>query len=204
MRNMTIEELYEKLSSKEFQDVERGDMFYNFYLFQYDPTQEYQIREQIDMFKSNLSRPTTYIDVLALNLFDEFCKFLDSPLGNIASSQLQFYFDIDNNGEHDAVLDMLKVEASGRAFCEYIHNRIMEHINAESENKRPYIFLYGIGLMFPFLRTNVFLTNYEEFNKSSRYKVIVFYPGNSVGNSFSLLGCINDQHTYRAIKLIND
>ena len=77
MRNMTIEELYEKLSSKEFQDTEHGDIFYNFYLFQYDPSQEYFIREQIDSFKANLSRPTNYIDVLALNLFDEFCKFLD-------------------------------------------------------------------------------------------------------------------------------
>ena len=80
----------------------------------------------------------------------------------------------------------------------------MEHVNADTDNKKPYIFLYGIGSMFPFMRTNVFLSNYEEFNSTSKYKIIVFYPGNSEGNSFSLFGHINDQHTYRAIKLINE
>ena len=36
MRPMTIEELDVLLNSKEFQDVENGDLFYNFYLFQYE------------------------------------------------------------------------------------------------------------------------------------------------------------------------
>ena len=80
----------------------------------------------------------------------------------------------------------------------------MEHINAESTGKKPDVFLYGIGSMFPFLRTSVFLSGYEEFNETSKYKIIVFYPGESEGNSFSLFGKINDQHTYRAILLLND
>ncbi|MGM9802982.1 MAG: BREX protein BrxB domain-containing protein, partial [Muribaculaceae bacterium] len=89
-------------------------------------------------------------------------------------------------------------------FYEYINRRIMEHVNAESTGKKPYVFLYGIGSMFPFLRTSVFLSGYEEFNETSNYKIIVFYPGESEGNSFSLFGKINDQHTYRAILLLND
>lgn len=205
MRNMTIEELYEKLSSKEFQDTEYGDIFYNFYLFQYDASQEYTIRKQILEFKNNLSRPSSFLDVLTLNIFDEFCTFLDSmPFGRLHPSYLKYLINKDNEGGHDAVLTSLTSKANSRQFCEYIHNRIMEHINSESDNKKPYIFLYGFGSMFPLLRTNVFLTNYEEFNQSSKYKIIVFYPGHSVGNSFSLFGQINDQHTYRAIKLIND
>ena len=67
---MTIEELYEKLSSKEFQDTEHGDIFYNFYLFQYNAEEEYSIRRQIEQFRVNLARPTNYLDVLKLNLFD--------------------------------------------------------------------------------------------------------------------------------------
>lgn len=205
MRNMTIEELYEKLSSKEFQDTEHGDLFYNFYLFQYDPTQEYAIRRQIDTFQANLARPTNYLDVLKLNLFDEFCKFLDGmPFGRLHPSQLKYFLEKDNAGGHDAVITSLTAKANGKQFCEYIRNRIMEHINEDSPNKKPYVFLYGIGSMFPFLRTNVFLSNYEEFNNTSKYKIIVFYPGYSVGNSFNLFGYINDQHTYRAIRLIND
>lgn len=205
MRNMTIEELYDKLSSKEFQDTEHGDIFYNFYLFQYDPAQEYAIREQIEVFKANLSRPTNYIDVLALDIFEEFCKFLDGmPFGRLHPSQLKYFFEKDNKGEKEAVITSLTAKANSRQFYEYIHNRIMDHVNADTANRKPYIFLHGFGSIFPFLRTNVFLSNYEEFNNSSKYKIIVFYPGSSEGNSFNLFGYINDQHTYRAIKLINE
>ena len=205
MRNMTIEELYEKLSSKEFQDTEHGDIFYNFYLFQYEASQEYAVRKQIEVFRANLSRPTNYLDVLAINMFDEFCSFLDSkPFGKLHPSQLYYFIEKDKGGNHDGVQQSLTAKANSREFCEHIHNKIMEHVNAEGENKKPYVFLYGMGSMFPYLRTNAFLTQYEEFNKTSKYKIIVFYPGNSVENSFSLFGSINDQHTYRAIKLIND
>ena len=78
MRPMTIEELDVLLNSKEFQDVENGDLFYNFYLFQYEAAKEYDIRRQIRQFENNLIRPTNYIDVLSIDLFEEFCSFLDN------------------------------------------------------------------------------------------------------------------------------
>lgn len=73
---MTVSELYEKLHSPQFQDTET-DMFYNFYIFQYPATDEYEIRRQIQVFKENLKRPASYVDTLTLDLFEEFCRFLD-------------------------------------------------------------------------------------------------------------------------------
>lgn len=35
MTPMTVEQLYDKLCSKTFQDTESGDFFYNFYLYLY-------------------------------------------------------------------------------------------------------------------------------------------------------------------------
>ena len=109
-----------------------------------------------------------------------------------------------NTGNNDTVLTALGIKASSTQFCEYINNRILEHINTDSINKKPYIFLTGFGAMFPFLRTSAFLTAFEKFNNTSKYKIIIFYPGVSEGNSFSLFGLLNDHSTYRAIKLIND
>ena len=74
---MTIKELDDKLNSPGFQDTENGDLFYNFFIYQYPAEKEYDIRKQIQEFKANLIRPTNYVDVLTLNLFDEFCSFLD-------------------------------------------------------------------------------------------------------------------------------
>ena len=67
----------------------------------------------------------------------------------------------------------------------------------------PDIVLHGIGLMYPLLRTSVFLTNYEKYNKTSRYKIIIFYPGTVQGTDYELFGLINDHHTYRGI-VLND
>lgn len=73
---MTIKELDEKLNSDGFQDTE-NDLFYNYYIYQYPADKEYDIRKQIIDFKIDLSRPTNYLDVLVIDLFKEFCAFLD-------------------------------------------------------------------------------------------------------------------------------
>ena len=48
------------------------------------------------------------------------------------------------------------------------------------------------------------LNNYEEFNESFRYKIILFYPGEQEKNSFRLFSKLEDHHTYRAIVLMNE
>ena len=60
------------------------------------------------------------------------------------------------------------------------------------------------GSMYPYFRVNEFLTRYENFNETSRYKIIVFYPGQQDGNTFRLFGLLPDTHTYRANLLLND
>lgn len=201
---MTIDELYEKLSSRQFQDTQNGDLFYNFFVYQYPAEKEYEIRQQIKKFKEQLIRPINYVDVLTMNLFEEFCNFLDGQsFGKLHPSYLKYLIEKDDTNP-ESVTKTLTNKANSDAFFQYIHNRIIEHISIKDNKIRPYIFLYGIGSMYPYLRTNVFLTNYEKYNQSSNYKLIVFYPGNVNKNTYHLFGMLNDEHTYRATLLIND
>lgn len=203
MRPMTIEELDVLLNSKEFQDVENGDLFYNFYLFQYEAAKEYDVRRQIRQFENSLIRPTNYIDVLSIDLFEEFCTFLDGQRFLSHPSYLKYLLEKEKV-DPDAVDRTLRSKANSEAFWLYVHNLIMNHINKSDSNKRPYIFLYGMGKMYPYLRTNVFLTNYEPYNKTDKYKIIVFYPGHTENNNFKLFDRLDDVHTYRATLLLND
>lgn len=201
---MTIDELYEKLSSRQFQDTQNGDLFYNFFVYQYPAEKEYEIRQQIKEFKEQLIRPINYVDVLTMNLFEEFCNFLDGQaFGKLHPSYLKYLIEKDSVNP-DNVTKTLTNKANSDAFYGYVHNRIVQHISIEDDKIRPYIFLYGIGSMYPYLRTNVFLTNYEKYNQTSKYKLIVFYPGNVEKNTYHLFGMLNDEHTYRATLLIND
>lgn len=201
---MTVSELYEKLDQPSFQETASGDMFYNFYVFQYPAKDEYDIRRQILTVKENLKRPANYIDTLTLDLFDEFCKFLDDQsFGKQNPSLMKFLIGMEKNSP-ESIQKVLCQQANSPKFYEYIHQRIMKHVSIIDEMKRPYVFVYGIGDMFPYLRTNVFLTNYEKYNETSRYKIIVFYPGEREGNTFKLFNVLEDAHTYRAHILLNE
>jgi hypothetical protein len=200
---MTVEELYEKLDSKQFQDPSNGDLFYNYYVYQYPPEKEYDIRDKIQEIKKQLLRPTNYIEVLTLNLFEEFCNFLDlqefdSEEPSLLKAMLKADAE-DPEGIMRAVMDM----AENEAFMEHIHKSIHAHIIQENGRKHPYIFLYGIGNMFPYMRTNSFLTRYEKYNETDKFKIIVFYPGIVERNDYHLFGFLSDDHTYRATILMN-
>ena len=69
---MTVEQLFQKLSSKEFKDTENGDLFYNFFIFQYPANKEYEIRQQIQEFKVKLIRPCNYIYNPQIEMFARF------------------------------------------------------------------------------------------------------------------------------------
>jgi len=100
--------------------------------------------------------------------------------------------------------DTLTRNAHSPEFVQFIHHRIMEHISIKDSYRRPYVFLYGVGSMFPYLRVNEFLALYEDYNETGKYKIIVFYPGHRDQNSFRLFDALPDNHTYRATLLINE
>lgn len=199
---MTIEELYNKLEDRFFQDTDTGSIFYNVYIFPYPPEEEYNIRDQIMNLKSRLKRPNNNLDILAINLFDEYCFFLDKkPFGRKNPSMLHYLIEKEEMGTD--VTDILARNACNEEFFAAVHNKIEEHLLSDNNLKKSFVFLYGIGQIYPYLRTNTFLSNFERYNKGERYKIIVFYPGKVRDNSFSLFNRLEDDNTYRSIKLID-
>ena len=201
MSSMSIQELYDYLNSPEFQDVKNGNIFYNYYIYQYPAGKEYEMRRQLGVFKQNLERPSSFVNAMLLDLFQVFCDYLKSE--TFGSESL---FDVtleDDKSQPDMVTAELTNEANSDNFISYVHDRIDEYLRINDGLNKPYVFVYGIGKIFPYLRTNVFLTRYEKYNDTSRYKIILFYPGHQEGNSFSLFDTLEDSHTYRATLLVN-
>lgn len=203
MRSMTVEELYEYLRSPQFLDAKSGNIFYNYYIYQYPADTEYSMRRQIIDFKERLERPTSFEDAMVLDLFEVFCDYLRSEqFGD--QTLLEDTFEEDKTNP-ETVTKELTDEANSDAFIRFVYERIKEHITTPSPDDKikTLIFVHGIGKMFPYLRTNVFLTRYEKYNDPNSYKIVLFYPGHQEGNSFSLFDRLDDAHTYRAILLVN-
>lgn len=203
---MTIRELDQKLNSPGFQDPENGDLFYNYFIYQYPADKEYEIRKQIQDFKADLSRPNNYIEVLTLDIFKEFCEYLNNTSFLKNPSLLHYLLkkEKDKPERADNVQSTLSRYAHSRDFLAFIHQRILDHKAKKDGMKRPFIFLHGIGSMYPYLRVNEFLAAYEDFNQTNEYKLIVFYPGNREDNTYKLFHRLHDSNTYRATLLINE
>lgn len=200
---MTVEQLYDKLCSKSFQDTE-SNIFYNFFVYLYQADKEFEMREQIDRIKESIKRPVNNVDILTLDIFEEFCNFMNAQSFGNHPSYLTYILEKDRIRPDD-VTRALQLKANGDAFMLYLHNRIMEHVNKiDDQYIRPYVFMYGLGNIYPYLRTSNLLNRYEPYNRSERYKIILFYPGDQSGSSFKLFGDLEDNHTYRAIVLMNE
>ena len=138
---------------------------------------------------------------MILDLFQVFCDYLsEEKFGD--RSLLEDTLEEDRL-HPDMVTTELTTEANSDNFIHYVNERIKAHITQNDGLNHPYVLVHGIGKMFPYLRTNVFLTRYEKYNDTSLYKIILFYPGHQEGNSFSLFDTLPDSHTYRAILLVN-
>lgn len=201
--NMTIDELYHKMEDKSFQDNSTGTMFYNVYIFQYPAEDEYEMCKQIESFKARLKRPSNNLDILTINIFNEFCAYLNAKSFGKNPSLLEYL----KKKEYDnpkSVHETLQRNACDDGFFAWIDKQIREHLNKENELTKSFVYLYGFGHIYPYLRTNTFLSNFERYNHGEDYKIIVFYPGHAKRNSFSLFGSLKDDHTYRSINLINE
>ena len=199
---MTIQELDHKLNDPGFQDPKNGDIFYNFFIYQYPAEKEYDIREQIKEFKEHLIRPINYVDVLCLNLFEEFCNYLQTKQ-IMHRPMLEYQLEKEKTNP-EATKSTMTRNAHSEGFIKYLHDHIMAHVSIEDEFRRPYVFVHGVGSMYPYIRVNELLTLYEQYNVTYKYKIIVFYPGYRENNSFRLFGLLPDHHTYRATLLINE
>ena len=192
---MTIDNLYEFLTDKDFKEPDTGNLFFPAYMFTYPAEMEYEIRDKILEFKSRLIRPNNYLDSLVINIYDEFIDFLKSKriLGN---NLLNLYFEKEEEEGTESLIQDLKDRSNSEEFYEYLSKKVHSHFSTTDSFKRVFLLLYGFGSIFPFLRTSVFLNNFQKYIEN--YKLIIFYPGKYKEGSYFLFNKLNDKHLYRA------
>lgn len=194
---MILTDLFERLSKIEFQHPDSGNLFFPAYIYTYDPSLEYQIREELPILTQRLIRPNINQECMLINIYDEFIAYLKSEtLGG------ESYFDsfVQQEKEDDAkeAQQNLTNIADSREFLKYIDDKIIEHFNLPSPKKKVYVLVHGFGSIFPYLRASEFLKRFEEFVSGGGYKIVIMYPGKYENNHFYLFNEINNENIYRA------
>jgi DNA-dependent RNA polymerase auxiliary subunit epsilon len=196
---MTITELYNQLADKDFQDFTTGNLFFPAYMYTYPATKEYEIEAEILDIKNRLHRPNNYLDVMVIDIFEEFVAYLKrEKFGR--DTKFDYYLNHEAN-RPDAVDRALRQDAYDIRFLTYLDNKIQEHLKNAGDFEVAYVFVKGFGNAYPYIRASRFMNNFEKYVKG--YKLIMFYPG-EVKDYYSLFGLLKDENLYRAIKLINE
>ncbi|MCB9352090.1 MAG: DUF1788 domain-containing protein [Lewinellaceae bacterium] len=195
---MTITELYNQLADKDFQDHLTGNLFFPAYMYVYGPEQEYEVDQEVMNIKDRLHRPTNYLEVMVMDIFQEFLAFLKTQKFGKASKYELF---LEQEAQKpDRVERSLKQMANDDRFFSWLHEKIKEHFTQAGEAEVAYVFVKGFGAIYPYLRASKFMNNFEKY--ISGYKLILFYPGKAT-DYYHLFGLLDDENLYRAIKLIN-
>jgi hypothetical protein len=195
---MTITELYNQLCDKDFQNHQTGNLFFPAYMYMYNPESEYEVEKEILDIKNRLHRPNNYLDVMVLDIFEEFNSFLKSEQFGY-STKFEFYLEHEKNTSK-AIEKSLNKDAYSEKFLNYIRDKISKHQN-DTEYEVAYVFVKGFGNAFPYIRASRFMSNFEKHIIG--FKLIMFYPGKA-DRYYSLFGLLQDENLYRAIKLINE
>lgn len=196
---MTITELYTQLSDKDFQNHQTGNLFFPAYMYMYNAENEYEIDAEILDIKNRLHRPSHYLDVMVIDIFETFVDYLkQEKFGK--TNKFEYYTQIEES-KTDAVDKALKQDAYNQRFLTYLDEKIKSHLEKAKDVEVAYVFMKGFAHAYPYLRASRFMNNFEKYIKG--YKLIMFYPG-EVKTYYSLFGLLKDENLYRAIKLINE
>jgi len=158
-----------------------------FYVFNYPPERELDVRKHIQLLRAQIARQHPELRVSEVNLFDLLIDYLRRRKILDPALKLQ-------RERGDAELQ--------RALKGSLHEEkvAQEFIAAAKPDEHDMVFMTGVGNVWPLLRTHTLLNNLHPLMQAK--PLIVFYPGMYDGQTLKLFGRLNDQNYYRAFRLV--
>jgi hypothetical protein len=155
-----------------------------FYIFEYPPESELELRTHLDQILDELPIKIVRIDLFRLLVdYLKRRKLLDSAIEKQKTSG-----DLEMFRSLKGALDEEK--------------RIAPEIVSQMETSHAdLLVITGVGSAYPLLRTHRLLNCLQPLLK--RVPLVVFYPGKYTGQSLSLFGRLADDNYYRAFQLIS-
>jgi len=158
-----------------------------FYIFDYDPEKELQIREHIDFLLTQIPKTAPSLKVTHINLFDLVLDYLKDR--KLLDKVLQMQQQKGDTAVQKALAAPLHASKLLPLF---------EKAAAPEENDL--VLVSGVGNVYPLLRTHSLLNNLHPV--MGQTPLILFFPGSYDGQALKLFGSLQDDNYYRAFKLI--
>lgn len=182
-----LNQIPDKILSPEFLGGKTlgGDL--NFWIFDYEPEHELDVREYIQFLENMLATKHSHLKVANINLLQCLVDYLAER--NFIDKAVQ----MQRAKGDEALLKALKGPLHMDKFAPYM-------AEAYSATTQDIIFISGVGSVWPLLRAHKLLNSLHAL--LGHKPVVLFYPGQYTGQAMSLFGKIPSNNYYRAFRLV--
>ncbi len=158
-----------------------------FYVFEYPPENELQVREHLAALLHHIAKERPDLRVKHINLFDFVLEYLKSR--NLLEKAVKMQ---QERGD----------DALQKALAAPLHENKLAPLLAAEANPEQHdiVLLSGVGSAWPLLRTHTLLSNLHPM--MGQTPLVMFYPGRYDGQSLRLFGKLKNNNYYRAFKLV--
>lgn len=184
-----LAEIEEKISDKSFLQNKGLGNEVGYFIFDYNPRFELDVRKQIDMLVRKFNDSSELPDILCFDLYDIVIDLFKQK------GFLEKTFQMENTrGSEFAYNAAIKSLRLTDGDNNPIVNYIKERIRPDS-----IVFITGVGKIYPLVRSHTILNNLQP--KIESVPVVMFYPGKYTGQELRLFNKLKDDNYYRAIPL---
>ena len=182
-----LNQIPERILSEEFLQGQGLGNEIGFWIFDYQPESELEVREYLVLLQDMLEKKHSHLKVVNINLLQSLVDYLGDRNFVEKSVQMQ-----KEKGD-EALLKALKGPLHMDKFAPYL-------VESSDANEQDIIFISGVGSVWPLLRAHNLLNSLHSL--LGHKPVVLFYPGHYTGQTMSLFGKIPGNNYYRAFKLV--
>ena len=161
----------------------------NYWIFDYPPEKELEVRERIEYMKNKNQKGTDEYQLVVFDLYDIIIDFLERK--NFIDKCYDFEKQRGFGRIVKAVSNSMKVSENDSLVVQYIQEHTPENA---------IVFLTGVGECYPLLRSHNVLNNLHQSYLCA--PVVMFFPGTYNEQELILFNEIKDDNYYRAFRLV--
>lgn len=182
-----LNQITDKVLSEEFLTNQGLGNELGFWIFDYAPQDELQVRQNITLIEQSIRKRNSTLRVVNLNLLSAIKAYLDERQHTEKAFQMQI--KKGDAGLFKALEGPMHVDK----LCPFL----MEHYHLDDYDL---IFISGVGSVWPLLRAHNLLNKLHAL--LGHKPLVLFYPGHYSGQDLSLFNKLTSNNYYRAFKLI--
>ena len=181
MARLSLEErlnrIEDKISEKSFRENKGLGNEVGYYVFDYDPRAELEVRNHIAYLKDRINNGNKDFKIIEFDLKAFFDLEKDNGFFDMADSLVET-LGLDETNELNLII-----------------SKILQEDLTDSV-----IFLTGVGKCHPIIASHNILNNLHQVLDS--VPVVMFYPGEYSGQDLKLFGTMDSRNYYRAFRLV--